>query len=81
MRTDAPALAVVNSTSLHTDGLRICLDLKDAAAAIPVVVIVRAGTDPDKITCADAVLVRPFTARKLINRIVRMLPDSVGEVL
>ena len=30
MRTDAPALAVVNSTSLHTDGLRICLDLKDA---------------------------------------------------
>ena len=81
VRTDAPALAVVNSTSLHTDGLRICLDLKDAAAQIPVVIIVRAGTDPAKITCADAVLVRPFTARKLLNRIVRMLPDSVGEVL
>jgi DNA-binding response OmpR family regulator len=81
VRTDAPALAVVNSTSLHTDGLRICLDLKDATATMPVVVIVRAGTDPDKITCADAVLARPFTARKLINRIVRMLPDSVGEVL
>ena len=81
VRTDAPALAVVNATSLHTDGLRICLDLKDAAAQIPVVIIVRAGTDPAKITCADAVLVRPFTARKLLNRIVRMLPDSVGEVL
>ena len=48
---------------------------------MPVIVIVRAGTDPDKITCADPVLVRPFTARKLLNRIVRMLPDSVGEVL
>jgi len=81
VRTDAPALAVVNATSLHTDGLRICLDLKDAAAQTPVVIIVRAGTDPAKITCADAVLVRPFTARKLLNRIVRMLPDSVGEVL
>jgi DNA-binding response OmpR family regulator len=81
VRTDAPALAVVNSTSLHTDGLRICTDLKDATNEIPVVVIVRAGTDPDKVTCADSVLVRPFTARKLLNRIVRMLPDSVGEVL
>jgi two-component system phosphate regulon response regulator PhoB len=81
VRTDAPALAVVNSTSLHTDGLRICTDLKAATDKIPVVVIVRAGTDPDKITCADSILVRPFTVRKLLNRIVRMLPDSVGEVL
>lgn len=81
MRTDAPALAVVNSTSLHTDGLRICADLKGATDEIPIVVIVRAGTDPEKITCADSILVRPFTTRKLLNRIVRMLPDSVGDVL
>jgi DNA-binding response OmpR family regulator len=26
-------------------------------------------------------LVRPFTGRKLLNRIVRLLPDSVGNVL
>jgi DNA-binding response OmpR family regulator len=81
VRTDAPALAVVNSTSLHTDGLRLCLDLKDATAEMPVIIIVRAGSDPEKITCADLVLVRPFTGRKLLNRIARMLPDSVGDVL
>ncbi len=81
VRTAAPALAVVNATSLHTDGLRICTDLKTAAAHLPVVVIVRAGADPDKIDCADAVLARPFTPRKLLNRIARLLPDSVGEVL
>ena len=81
VRTDAPALAVVNSTSLHTDGLRLCLDLKGATAEMPVIIIVRAGSDPAKITCADLVLVRPFTGRKLLNRIVRMLPDSVGDVL
>jgi two-component system phosphate regulon response regulator PhoB len=81
VRTDAPALAVVNSTSLHTDGLRLCLDLKGAAAEMPVIIIVRAGSDPEKITCADLVLMRPFTGRKLLNRIVRMLPDSVGNVL
>jgi DNA-binding response OmpR family regulator len=81
VRTDAPALAVVNSTSLHTDGQRLCLDLKGAADEMPVIIIVRAGSDPEKITCADLVLVRPFTGRKLLNRIVRMLPDSVGDVL
>jgi DNA-binding response OmpR family regulator len=81
MRTDAPALAVVNSTSLHMDGVRLCLDLKAASEDLPVIIIVRAGSDPDKITCADLVLVRPFTGRKLLNRIVHMLPDSVGDVL
>jgi DNA-binding response OmpR family regulator len=81
VRTDAPALAVVNSTSLHTDGMRLCLDLKGATDEMPVIIIVRAGSDPEKITCADLVLVRPFTTRKLLNRIVRMLPDSVGNVL
>jgi two-component system, OmpR family, phosphate regulon response regulator PhoB len=81
VRTDGPALAVVNATSLHTDGLRICGDLKDATDEVPVVLIVRAGTDPEKITCADSILVRPFTARKLLNRIERILPDSMGEVL
>jgi two-component system phosphate regulon response regulator PhoB len=81
VRTDAPALAVVNSTSLHTDGLRVCVDLKGATDELPIIIIMRAGSDPTKITCADLVLVRPFTARKLLNRIVRMLPDSVGNVL
>jgi DNA-binding response OmpR family regulator len=81
VRTDAPALAVVNSTSLHTDGQRLCLDLKAATDTTPIIIIVRAGSDPEKITCADLVLVRPFTTRKLLNRIVRLLPDSVGNVL
>lgn len=81
IRTDAPALAVVNSTSLHTDGQRLCFDLKGATEEMPVIIIVRAGSDPEKITCADLVLVRPFTGRKLLNRIVRLLPDSVGNVL
>ena len=80
-RSADPALAVVNSTSLHTDGLRVCADLKAACETLPIIVIVRAGTDPDKIDCADAVLVRPFTSRKLLNRVLRLLPDSVGEVL
>jgi DNA-binding response OmpR family regulator len=80
-RAQAPALAVVDCTTLHTDGLKICVDLRASTDAMPIVVVVRKGVDPDKITCADSVLARPFTPRKLINRITRLLPDSAGEVL
>lgn len=81
VRADGPAMAVVDCTTLHTDGLKICVDLRSLSEAMPIVIVVRKGTDPDKITCADSVLVRPFTPRKLINRITRLLPDSAGEVL
>lgn len=80
-RAAAPALAVVNSTSLHADGMKICLDLRGAFAHLPILLIVRAGVDADKITCADVVLSRPFTPRKLLNRIVRLLPTNSGEVV
>ncbi len=81
VRVDAPVLAVVNATSLHTDGQKVCADLRAATDDLPLVIIVRSGSDPDKITCADAILVRPFTPRKLLNRVMRLLPDSAGEVL
>lgn len=81
VREAAPALAVVNATSLHTDGLKICTDLRAALTELPILLIVRAGVEPEKITCADVVLPRPFTPRKLLNRVVRMLPTNTGEVL
>lgn len=81
VREAAPALALVNAATLHTDGQRVCLDLREACASLPIVMVVRHGIDPDKLDCADAVLVRPFTSRKLLNRIGRLLPDSAGEVL
>jgi DNA-binding response OmpR family regulator len=81
VRAESPVLAVVNAASLHTDGQKVCTDLRAATDDLPLVLIVRAGTDPEKIVCADAILVRPFTPRKLLNRIVRLLPDSAGEVL
>ncbi len=80
-REASPALAVVNAATLHTDGQRICLELRQACAPLPIVMVVRHGIDPDKLDCADVILVRPFTSRKLLNRIGRLLPDNAGEVL
>lgn len=80
-RECAPALAVVNAATLHTDGQRVCVDLREACAPLPIVMVVRHGIDPNKLDCADVILVRPFTPRKLLNRISQLLPDNAGEVL
>ncbi len=80
-RTHEPALAVVNSTSLHTDGLKVCDDLRGALTQLPILLIVRAGVPVESITCADVILARPFTPRKLFNRIAQMLSTNSGEVL
>lgn len=80
-RTHGPALAVVNSTSLHTDGLKICDDLRGALAQLPILLIVRAGLPADSVTCADVILHRPFTLRKLFNRVAQILSADSGEVL
>lgn len=81
VRAATPVLAVVNGATLHTDGQKICVELRTVLADLPIVLVVRHGTDPDRIDCADAVLVRPFTPRKLLNRVLRLLPDSTGEVI
>jgi two-component system alkaline phosphatase synthesis response regulator PhoP len=81
IRNDTPALVVIDCTTLHTDGLKICSDLRSHSDAVPIVLVVRQGTDLDQINCADTTLVRPFTPRKLLNRIMRLLPNGTGEVL
>ncbi|MBI5566298.1 MAG: response regulator transcription factor [Chloroflexi bacterium] len=81
VREAGPALALVNAATLHTDGQRLCVELREACTSLPIVMVVRHGIDPNKLDCADVVLVRPFTSRKLLNRIGRLLPDSAGEVL
>ncbi len=80
-RECSPALAVVNAATLHTDGQRVCVDLREVCAPLPIVMVVRHGIDPSKLDCADVILVRPFTPRKLLNRISQLLPDNAGEVL
>jgi DNA-binding response OmpR family regulator len=80
-REAAPAIALVNAAALHTDGQRVCIELRAACPKLPIVIVVRHGSDPGQIECADAVLIRPFTIRKLLNRLSRLLPDSAGEVL
>lgn len=76
----SPDLVVLNAASMRSSGKRICRSIRLESNGLPIVVI----SDPDRSLegedCASVVLNLPFTIRKLVNRIVPLLPGE-GEVV
>jgi DNA-binding response OmpR family regulator len=70
-------LVVVNAASMRTSGARICSSLKDTDPQLPVILICDGdhNTDPLK-EMVNSLLVLPFTTRKLVNRIMPLLPGD-----
>jgi DNA-binding response OmpR family regulator len=75
-----PSLVVVNAASLRSTGIRICQSIRSKNGKYPIVLVLakeaRVGKD-----VADAVLVLPFTAQKLANRIKPLLPGDGKNVI
>ena len=65
-----PDLLIVNAASLRTSGTRICQQFKQNQ--LPVLLITSKELRPPD-TCADEILVLPFTTRKLVNRIKKLV--------
>jgi DNA-binding response OmpR family regulator len=76
-----PDLAVVNAASLRTSGKRICRSLRERMNGLPIVLITGEGQQAPTDSYANVVLTLPFTPRKLINRIVPLLPGNGGHML
>lgn len=76
----SPSLVVVNAASLRSTGLRICQSLRDKDSKLPIILILEDEIDVNK-DLADSVLVLPFTAQKLVNRIKPLLPGDGKNVL
>ncbi len=77
-----PDLVVVNAASMRTTGKRICRSLREKSNGVPVVII----SDPERTSstddpCANVVLALPFTTRKLLNRILPLLPGDMEPIL
>jgi DNA-binding response OmpR family regulator len=75
-----PSLVVVNAASLRSTGLRICRSIRGKNAKYPIVLVLAKEAKVGK-DLADAVLVLPFTAQKLANRIKPLLPGDGKNVL
>src|SRR5512146_463380 len=70
-----PSLVVVNAPSLRSTGIRICLALRKRDAKIPIILIVETERPIDK-DLADSILILPFTAQKLVNRVKALMPGD-----
>jgi len=70
-----PTLVVVNAASLRSTGLRICQSIREKNPKYPIILILLKEAKVDK-DIADAVLILPFTAQKLVNRIKPLLPGD-----
>jgi DNA-binding response OmpR family regulator len=76
-----PALIVLNAASLGTNGLRICRLIRASHSEVPVIHILPKGEKAAlESSPAEALLELPFTPRKLINSIKRLLPGARKEV-
>lgn len=74
-------LVVVNAASLRSSGERICQVIRTGWQRLPILVIANPERSMPKDACADVVLKLPFTSRKLVNRIVPMLPAVSNNLL
>ncbi len=77
----APDLVVVYAASFASSGVRISRRLRDAAPEVPQLLILGEYILPNGRPAADVVLHLPFTARKLLNRIRRLLPADGRRVM
>lgn len=77
-----PHAVIVDAASMHTSGERICKSLREVSDRLPIVLIANKkwGVAKDA-ECANVVLVMPFTQRKLMNRLVPLLPGRSQDLL
>ncbi|MBZ0302069.1 MAG: response regulator transcription factor [Anaerolineae bacterium] len=75
-----PHVIVLDAVSLRTPGDRMCQSLRQKLPDIPIVHI-HPGSAQNKGSPADTILFQPFSSRKLINCIERLITLSDDEVL
>jgi len=73
-------VVVLDAASMRTPGDRICLDLRQALGKMPIVHI-RPGSKNGAHSVADVVLYQPFTSRRLISSIDRLLKPTVEDTI
>jgi DNA-binding response OmpR family regulator len=71
-----PDLVVLDAASMRTSGTRMCRMARSRLDGIPIILVAPEGARPDPGNGASLTLVHPFTPRKLLNRVARLLPGD-----
>ncbi|MCS6908680.1 MAG: response regulator transcription factor, partial [Anaerolineales bacterium] len=75
-----PDVVIVDAVSLRSSGKRICRSLRERSNGLPIVLIAEDKSRVDE-ECVTVTLVVPFTIRKLLNRIIPLLPSEGQRML
>lgn len=75
-RKNEPDLIILDAASMKTSGKRLCRKTRVELDGVPIILVSPEGTQPDPACGASLTLVHPFTPRKLLNRVARMLPGD-----
>ena len=76
-----PDVIVVDAASLKTSGARMCRDLRKAMEHPRILLVIDKKTVVDENSGADLILQYPFTPRKLLNGVNRLMPAGDGAAL
>ncbi len=76
-----PDIVILDAASLRTSGARICRQMRSSLNGTPIVLVADKKNPPDSNCGSSSTLLMPFTARKLINTVTRLLPASDGTYL
>ena len=81
VKDEAPDLAVLDPSSLRINPARLSHMIRRAADSVPIMWILDEGISVSDDGIADLWLERPFTSRKLLNRVRKLLPEPAPAVL
>lgn len=71
-----PDLLVLDAASMRMTGTRLTRRARAALGNMPIILVSPSGTRLDPGSGASLTLIQPFTPRKLLNRIARLLPGD-----
>lgn len=74
LTTNNPDLIIFDASTMRSNGVRNCRRLRRHAENIPIIHCRSTGEAEDRAAGADVYLVRPFSPRKLLNRVRALLP-------
>lgn len=72
--SDPPDLIVFHAASMKISGVQECGLLRETVQDVPIIHTREEGQRKDERAMADVYLVKPFTSRKVLNRIRALLP-------
>ena len=83
LEENVPDLIIFDASTMRSNGVRNCRRLRRQVESIPIIHCRATGEEEDRAAGADVYLERPFTPRKLLNRVRALLPadDQKEEIV